>query len=118
MSYYLGVLKKYAVFSGRACRKEYWMFILINAVVVMGISAIDHIAGTKGTIGTLYGFALIVPILAVTVRRLHDVGKNGYWYFICIIPFIGSIWLLMLLCKDSEEGSNRFGENVKKNIVI
>ena len=118
MSYYLGVLKKYAVFSGRACRKEYWMFILINAVVVMGISAIDHIAGTKGTIGTLYGFALIVPILAVTVRRLHDVGKNGYWYFICIIPVIGSIWLLMLLCKDSEEGSNRFGENVKKNIVI
>ena len=118
MSYYLGVLKKYAVFSGRACRKEYWMFILINAVVVMGISAIDHISGTKGTIGTLYGFALIVPILAVTVRRRHYIGKKGYWYFSSRVPFIGSIWLLVLLCKDSEEGSNRFGENLKRNINI
>ena len=118
MNYYLDVLKKYAVFSGRARRREYRMFILINAIIVAAISAIDYIAGTKGAIGTLYGFALIIPTLAVTVRRLHDIGKNGYWYFISLVPFIGSIWLLVLLCKDSEEGSNRFGENLKRNINI
>ena len=118
MNYYLGALKKYAVFSGRSCRKEYWMFILINMIVVIGISAIDKIAGTKGIIGTLYGFAIIIPALALTLRRLHDVGKSGYWYFICLIPFIGTLWLLMLLIKDSEEGSNRFGENLKNEIIV
>ena len=117
MKYYLDVLKKYAVFSGRSSRKEYWMFILINMVIVMGISVIDSIAGTKGLIGTIYGFALIIPVIALTVRRLHDVGKAGYWYFISVIPLIGTVWLLMLLLKDSDEGTNKFGNNSKNNII-
>lgn len=113
MNYYLDVLKKYATFSGRARRKEYWMFVLINAIVVMAISLIEYAAGTKGIIGYIYGLALIIPMIAVTVRRLHDIGKSGFWYFICLIPLIGSIWLLVLLCTDSQPGQNQFGANLK-----
>ncbi|MFQ9616462.1 MAG: DUF805 domain-containing protein [Clostridium butyricum] len=113
MNYYLDVLKKYATFSGRARRKEYWMFVLINAIVVMAISLIEYAAGTNGIIGYIYGLALIIPMIAVTVRRLHDIGKSGFWYFICLIPLIGSIWLLVLLCTDSQPGQNQFGANLK-----
>jgi len=113
MNYYLDVLKKYATFSGRARRKEYWMFVLINAIVVMAISLIEYAAGTNGIIGYIYGLALIIPMSAVTVRRLHDIGKSGFWYFICLIPLIGSIWLLVLLCTDSQPGQNQFGANLK-----
>ena len=113
MNYYLDVLKKYATFSGRARRNEDWMFVLINAIVVMAISLIEYAAGTNGIIGYIYGLALIIPMIAVTVRRLHDIGKSGFWYFICLIPLIGSIWLLVLLCKDSQPGQNQFGANLK-----
>ncbi|MDC9259384.1 DUF805 domain-containing protein, partial [Clostridioides difficile] len=110
---FLDVLKKYATFSGRARRKEYWMFVLINAIVVMAISLIEYAAGTNGIIGYIYVLALIIPMIAVTVRRLHDIGKSGFWYFICLIPLIGSIWLLVLLCTDSQPGQNQFGANLK-----
>ena len=120
MNYYLHVLKNYAVFSGRARRKEFWMFTLINFLVTMGAFVLDMAlnlnmaTGGFGVVQGLYTLFIIIPSVAVTVRRLHDVGKSGWFYLIALIPLIGAIWLLVLFCTDSEDGPNKYGENPKQ----
>jgi uncharacterized membrane protein YhaH (DUF805 family) len=120
MSWYLAVLKKYAVFSGRARRKEYWMFVLFNIIFSVVAIILDNVLGTAskdlgyGVIYGLYVLAVLLPGLAVTVRRLHDVGKSGWWIFISLIPLIGSIWLLVLLATDGQPGENKWGVNPKE----
>ena len=115
MNWYLAVLKKYAVFSGRARRKEYWMFVLFNIIFSIVAVILDNVFGTAmeevgyGVIYILYCLAVLIPSLAVTVRRLHDTGRSGWWIFITFIPFIGAIWLLVLLVMDSQAGKNKYG---------
>ena len=119
MSWYLEVLKKYAVFSGRARRKEYWMFFLINLIILVVLSIIDNLIGTvtrqggPGVLQGLYSLAVLIPTLAVTVRRLHDTGRTGWWILIGLIPVIGNIVLLIFLVLDSEPGANEYGPNPK-----
>lgn len=118
MKWYLKVLKQYANFSGRARRKEYWMFFLFNIIFIAIALILDNILGiaTQG-FGPLYGIyclAIIVPSLAVVVRRLHDTGKSGWWFFISLVPLIGGIWLLVLLVTDSTPGANEYGSNPKE----
>ena len=120
MNWYLKVLKQYADFNGRARRKEYWMFILFHIIAFIVAILIDSTLGITfspeipyGWVYVLYALATIVPGLAVAVRRLHDIGKSGWWYFIGIIPLIGSIWLIVLFCTDSEPGDNKWGANPK-----
>ena len=122
MSWYLAVLKKYAVFSGRARRKEFWMFALFNAIFSVVAAILDYVLGFAGEeglglISALYSLALFIPGLAVQVRRLHDVGKSGWWIFISLIPIIGAIWLLILSVTDSEPGENRYGPNPKESAL-
>ena len=115
MNWYLELLKKYAVFSGRARRKEYWMFILFNiifAVVAMILDFILAIATEGIGYGLFYGLyvlAMLTPGLAVSVRRLHDVGKSGWMILIYLIPLIGAVWLLVLMVTDSNPGENQYG---------
>ena len=121
MGYYLGALKKYATFSGRARRKEYWMFFLFNLIAGLVIGLIDRLLGTQypvsfrtvvvnyGVISSIYSLLMILPGLAVTVRRLHDVDKSGGWIFISLVPAIGGIWLLILMLIEGTKGANRFG---------
>lgn len=120
MQWYIKVLKNYAKFEGRARRTEFWMFSLIN----FGISTISSFiwymsqngSGTANFLGlifTLYGLAVIIPGIAVTVRRLHDIGKSGWWFFIVLVPFIGWVWMLWLLFTDSQPGNNQYGPNPK-----
>jgi len=122
MSWYLTVLKKYAVFSGRARRKEYWMFALFNFIFSILAVVIDSVLGTAseemgyGIFYALYTLVVLLPSLAVLVRRLHDVGKSGWWFFISLIPFIGGIWLLVLLISDSQPGENQHGLNPKMSL--
>jgi uncharacterized membrane protein YhaH (DUF805 family) len=119
MSWYLEVLKKYAVFSGRARRKEYWMFFLINLIISVVLIAIDSLIGTfspqarVGLLQSIYSLAVLIPSLAVTVRRLHDTGRTGWWILIGLIPVIGGIVLLIFMLLDSEPGSNEYGPNPK-----
>ena len=119
MNYYLDVLKKYAVFNGRARRKEYWMFVLFNIIASMVLSFVDGLIGTVdpvtgfGALSGLYSLAVLIPSIAVSVRRLHDVGKNGAMLFIAFIPIVGGIWLLVLMVGDSMPGDNEFGANPK-----
>lgn len=113
MNWYIKVLKQYAEFNGRARRQEYWMFVLFNIIFSMVAAAIDAAIGSWGAIGGLYGLAMLIPSLAVGVRRLHDTGKSGWMLLVAFIPVIGIIWLIILLATDSTPGNNQYGDNPK-----
>jgi uncharacterized membrane protein YhaH (DUF805 family) len=106
---YVSVLKQYTQFEGRARRSEFWKFTLVSIVIALVLDQVANI------LGTLYGLAVLVPSLAVGARRLHDIGKSGWWLLIGLIPFVGGIILIVLTCLDSEAGSNKYGPNPKKN---
>ena len=120
MNWYLKVLKEhYADFNGRARREEFWMFQLFNFLALMvlmivlgGISVLLEVPALMSLVG-IYVLAIIIPSLALVVRRLHDTGKSGWFYLITFIPLIGGIWLLIIYCTDSENGANNWGENPK-----
>ena len=111
MNYYLAVLKKYAVFSGRAKRKEYWMFLLFNIIIAIGIGIIEGVIGSPGVLGMLYSLAIVIPGIAVSIRRLHDTGKSGWLLLIGFIPLLGAIALIIFMCQDSQVDSNQYGSN-------
>jgi uncharacterized membrane protein YhaH (DUF805 family) len=123
MNWYLKVLKQYADFGGRARRTEYWMFTLFNLIIMIVAMFIDNVAGLTagelpyGVFYFLYAIAVFIPGLAVAVRRLHDVGKSGWMLLIALIPFIGAIWLLVLMFADSNIGDNQYGANPKAVII-
>jgi len=113
MEWYLSCLKEhYADFKGRARRKEYWMFVLCNLLAAIVVAFVAGLIKLP-VLYYLYGLAVLVPGVAVSVRRLHDIGKSGWWIFISLIPVIGGIWLLVLFCLDSQAGANEWGENPK-----
>jgi uncharacterized membrane protein YhaH (DUF805 family) len=119
MKWYVSVLKKYAVFSGRARRKEYWMFFLFNIIFAFVAMIVDNALGTAieergyGLVYFLYTLAVLLPGIAVSVRRLHDVGKSGWFLLIILIPFVGAIWFLVLACTAGNPGKNAYGANPK-----
>ena len=119
MSWYLEALKNYAVFSGRSRRKEYWYFVLCNVIVSLVLSGLDALLGTfsssanLGLLSGIYALAIIIPTLAVSVRRLHDIDRTGWWVLIHLVPVIGSVVLLVFAVLDSTPGENRFGSNPK-----
>ena len=120
MNYYLTVLKKYAVFSGRATRAEYWYFTLINFVISLILNIFDkalHLnsIGNLGVLSLIYSLAVLIPGLAVTVRRLHDINKSAWMLLILFIPFIGAIWLLILMLLDSKSEGNKYGVDTKND---
>ena len=106
---YLGVLEKYAVFSGRATRSEFWLFELINAIVIIALGVLGGtVADWIAYVGVLFILAILIPSLAVTVRRLHDTGRSGWWYFISFIPLIGPVILIIFLVLGSDQ-DNEYG---------
>lgn len=119
MNWWLMALKKYAVFGGRARRKEYWYFVLFTVIFAIAATILDHALGINfkgqliGPIDLVFRLAMFLPSLAVLVRRLHDIGKSGWWFFISLIPIIGTIWIIVLLCIDSVPGDNQYGPNPK-----
>lgn len=119
MNYFLAVLKKYAVFSGRARRSEYWYFVLFNIIFLIVAMGLDNLLGTTinpmpyGAFYIIFGIAMFIPSLAVGVRRLHDIGKSGWFYFISLIPIVGGIWLLVLFFTAGNVGDNEYGADPK-----
>lgn len=109
MQWYLKVLKNYARFHGRASRTEYWMFTLINAIITILLSIVEKFVNLDDILSGIYGLLTLLPLIAVGVRRLHDIGKSGWWYLIGLIPIIGSIILIVWACYRSEDHENRFG---------
>ena len=119
MNWYLKVIRNYAVFTGRAGRREYWMFILFNVIFGIIAGLLDRWLGLYfarmgyGVISGLYSLFVFIPTLAVTMRRLHDTDRSGWWVLISLIPIVGQIWLLVLMILDSQPGTNRYGHNPK-----
>lgn len=118
MNWYLAVLKKYAVFNGRASRSEFWFFVLINFIIAFVIGFIEGLIGLSseygyGPISGLYTLAILLPAIGVAIRRLHDSGRTGFWLLVGFIPFIGALILIVLYVLDSEPGANQYGEPVK-----
>jgi len=105
----------YATFSGRARRSEYWWFALF--AVIVGVVLEGLLAATKspifGILFAVFWLAIIIPTLAVTVRRLHDTGRSGWWYFIILVPFIGGLVLFVFTLMDSQPQQNQFGPSPK-----
>ncbi len=101
------VFSQYATFSGRARRSEYWYFVLFNYIV----SIVLVLTGVQ-MLSYIWSLATLIPGLAVAVRRMHDIGKSGWFLLIGFIPIVGFIWLLVLCCKDSQP-DNQYGPNPK-----
>ena len=113
MSWYMQVLKKYAVFAGRARRKEFWMFFLVYVIIVVVLSIVEWMLGIYAILSGLYSLALLIPSIAVTVRRLHDTGRTGWWWWIGLVPVIGIIVLLVFMALEGEPGQNQYGPDPK-----
>ena len=122
--YYFNILtNKYADFSGRARRKEYWMWTLYATLIFILATIMDNMLGLNFELlgqdldyGWMYvtaGIINFIPGLSIVVRRLHDIGKSGWFYLIILIPIIGFIWILILLCLDGVTGDNKWGTNPK-----
>jgi uncharacterized membrane protein YhaH (DUF805 family) len=115
MNWYLKVIYQYFDFSGRARRKEYWLFTLFSFIISCTLSIFDIVFGTHifSIIGSIYYLLVFIPSLAVMLRRLHDSGYSGWYFFLLFLPIIGWIWLLVLLCLESQPKLNKWGENPK-----
>ena len=119
MNWYTDVLKKYVQFSGRARRKEYWFFMLFNTLVVAVLAFIDMSTGRNnsttgiGLLSGLYALATFLPQLGVTVRRLHDIDRTGWWVLLGVIPLIGELVLIVFLATNGTAGDNRYGPDPK-----
>lgn len=120
MEWMLMPLKRYADFSGRSRRKEYWMFVLGIFIAAIVLSIVEGILGLSGMVGGVYGplttillLAVIIPGIAVQVRRFHDQDKSGWFVLLALIPFIGSLAVLVFMCLEGTKGPNRFGPDPK-----
>jgi uncharacterized membrane protein YhaH (DUF805 family) len=128
MHWYFDVLKQYAVFSGRARRQEFWMFVLISTIICVVLNIIDSAANTQftlhqgvaidgvlpdptqiGTLGSLYTLVVLLPSIGVSVRRLHDIGRSGWWWWLNAIVCIGWIPLVVFQVTPGTVGDNKFG---------
>ena len=119
MSWFVEALKKYAVFSGRSRRKEYWFFVLFVVIISIVLNIIDGLIGAydrsmgAGLLSTIFSLAILIPSIAVSVRRLHDIDRTGWWVLIALVPLVGWIVLLVFHVQDSTPGTNRYGPNPK-----
>jgi uncharacterized membrane protein YhaH (DUF805 family) len=111
MNWYIEVLRKYAVFNGRAQRTEYWMFFLFNIIITVVLGLIDRLFGISGVLSGIYGLAVLIPGIAVSIRRLHDTNRSGWWLLISLVPVIGTIVLLVFMVQDSQPDTNQYGPN-------
>lgn len=118
MDWYFNVLKNYIGFSGRARRREYWMFILVNTILLGALSVIDKMlgwqrAGGEGVLATLYSILVFLPWWAVQFRRLHDTDRSAWWLLLLLIPIVGWLAIIIFNCQHGTPGENRFGVDPK-----
>ena len=105
----LVVFERYAVFEGRAGRAEYWWFFLANFLISLVLQGLGQGASILALVSLIYSLALLIPGLAVAVRRLHDTDKSGWWILISLVPLVGIIVLIVFLATDGDPGANQYG---------
>jgi len=119
MHWYLHVLKNYAQFDGRSRRSEYWYFFLFNVIVAVVLGVVDGVLRKIlgfGMFGMLYGLAVLVPGVAVSIRRLHDTDRSGWWLLLAFVPIVGFL-LIWFMAQESNAGTNRYGQNPRLAIA-
>ena len=117
MHWYQEALRKYADFSTRSRRMEYWMFLLVNIVISLVLGLVGRMVGLR-FISAVYSIFVFVPGLAVSVRRLHDIGRSGWWLLLCFVPILGWLVLLFFDVQDSQPGDNEYGPNPKVVVAV
>jgi len=113
VDWYLKVIKNYTGFTGRARRKEYWMYCLFYIIIGIAIGVVERVIGMDGVLSGLYSLALLLPSIAVSIRRMHDTGRSGFWILINFIPILGWLVFLFFAIQDSQSGDNEYGPNPK-----
>ena len=118
MNWYMQPLKKYAAFTGRARRREYWTFVIVNDIICLILGVIEGLTGITAesdysVLAVIFSLFVLIPTFAVTVRRLHDTGRSGWWLLIGLIPIIGALVLLIFFVLDSQAGTNEYGPSPK-----
>jgi len=113
MNWYLDVLKKYTQFDGRARRTEFWMFCLFNFIISIVLGIVGRVIGLPTLLSAIYGLAVFLPGLAVSVRRLHDTDRSGWWVLLALIPLVGAIVLIVFAVQEGQAGQNQYGPNPK-----
>ena len=115
-------LRKYATFAGRSQRIEYWFFVLFIIASLIALSTVDAALETRrvgegaGLLSGLFVVGMLIPWLAVLIRRLHDTGRSGWWFLVSVLPLVCPLVLLVMLLMDSQSGSNEYGPNPKTNV--
>ncbi len=114
MNWYLTALKKYAIFNGRSSRAEYWMFVILNTLIGLGLCVlvINEIIGL--TLIYVFAALILVPTLSVTVRRLHDTNRSAWWLLLPLIPVLGELVFLVFMILEGKPERNRFGPDPKR----
>ena len=113
MNWYLKAMKQYVDFSGRARRKEYWMYFLVYFLITLVCGVVEGVLSMPGTLTTIVALVHLLPSLGVTVRRLHDTGRSGWWILLSFIPIIGALVLLYFMVISGEPQDNAYGPNPK-----
>ncbi|MEU7036302.1 DUF805 domain-containing protein [Streptomyces sp. NPDC046237] len=113
MNWYLDVLKKYAVFTGRARRQEFWMYTLFNLIAYVVVVIVDVLLTTAPLLTGIYALGVFLPTLAVTIRRLHDTGRSGWMILLGLIPLVGAIILIVFYATEGNQTDNAYGPNPK-----
>lgn len=119
MNFFIDAIKNYATFTGRATRQQYWMFYLFYIIFYIILAILDNALGLAnaelgtGVLTTIYSLGLLIPSIAILARRLHDIGRSGWWILLIFIPLIGAIVILIFTLLDSERQANEYGESIK-----
>ncbi len=120
MQWFTDVIKKYAVFSGRARRKEFWMFTLFSVIISIILSIIDRALGltygtgdSNGVLGSLFSLAILLPSIGVGIRRMHDTNRSGWWLLINLVPCVGWIVYIVFAAQEGNAGDNQYGPDPK-----
>ena len=113
MDWYLKVITNYVGFTGRARRKEYWMYCLFYIIIGIAIGVVERVISMDGVLSGLYSLALLLPSIAVSIRRMHDTGRSGWWLLLNFIPILGWLIFLFFTVQDSQPGENEYGPNPK-----
>lgn len=113
MRWYVAALRKYSIINGRSRRTEFWMFTLFNLLISIGLSIVEFSSGFGGLV-LVYGLAVLVPCFTLTIRRLHDTNRSGWWILSGLIPVIGWLALLILMSLEGKHERNQFGPDPKR----
>ena len=123
MRWFVAALEKYAVFGGRSRRREYWYFVLFSSIITVLLFVVDGAIGTfdsslgLGLLSGIFSLAILVPTITVSVRKLHDIDRTGWWFLISLVPLIGSIVLFVFAVQDGTPETNRYGPSPKTAVT-